>query len=87
MLVFFTNLSLLKFQVTYLALILLFSELDVKMDGSVLGEKSFFRMLGLTFSFELNWGSYIWAFHVKVSQRLIIQNSVLNNIFHFNMSI
>ena len=27
------------------------------------------------------------AFRVKVSERLIIQNSVLNNIFHSNMSI
>ena len=59
MLVFFTNLSLLKFQVRYLALILLFSELDMKMDGSVLGEKSFFRILGLTFSFKLNWGLHL----------------------------
>ena len=31
----------------------------VKMDGSVLEEKSFFKMLGLTFSSELDWGSYI----------------------------
>ena len=27
------------------------------------------------------------AFHVKVYQKLIIQNSILNNIFHFTMSI
>ena len=32
---------------------------DVKMDGSVLEEKSSFRMLGLTFSSKLNWGPYI----------------------------
>ena len=32
---------------------------DVKMDGSVLEEKSSFRMLGLTFSSKLYWGSYI----------------------------
>ena len=32
---------------------------DVKIDGSILEEKSSFKMLGLTFSFELNWGSYI----------------------------
>ena len=31
---------------------------EVKMDGSVLQETSF-KMLGLTFSFKLNWGSYI----------------------------
>ena len=29
------------------------------MDGSVIEEKSFFKMLGLTFSSKLDWGSYI----------------------------
>ena len=29
---------------------------DVKMDGSVLEEKSSFKMLGLTFSYKLDWG-------------------------------
>ena len=33
--------------------------IDVKMDGSVLEEKSSFQMLGLTFCFKLDWGSYI----------------------------
>ena len=33
--------------------------IDAKMDGSVLEEKSFFKMLGLTFSSKLDWGSYI----------------------------
>ena len=33
--------------------------IDVKMDGSVLEGKSSFKMLGLTFSSELDWGSYI----------------------------
>ena len=31
--------------------------IDLKMDGSVLEEKSTFKMLGLTFSFKLDWGS------------------------------
>ena len=31
----------------------------VKMDGSLLEEKSSFRMLGLNFSSRLDWGSYI----------------------------
>ena len=35
------------------------SAIDVKMDGSVLEEKSFFKMLGLTFSSKLDRGSYI----------------------------
>ena len=33
--------------------------IDVKMDGSVLEEKSSFKMLGLTFSSKLDSGSYI----------------------------
>ena len=33
--------------------------IDVKMDGSVLEENSSFKMLGLTFSSKLDWGSYI----------------------------
>ena len=31
--------------------------IDVKMDGSILEEKSSFKMLGLTFSAKLDWGS------------------------------
>ena len=33
--------------------------IDVKMDESVLEEKSSFKMLGLTFSSKLDWGSYM----------------------------
>ena len=33
--------------------------IDVKMDGSVLEEKTSFKMPGLTFSSKLDWGSYI----------------------------
>ena len=33
--------------------------IDVEMDASVLEEKSSFKMLGLTFSSKLDWGSYI----------------------------
>ena len=33
--------------------------IDVKMDESVLEEKSSFKMLRLTFSSKLDWGSYI----------------------------
>ena len=33
--------------------------IDVKMDGSFLVEKTSFKMLGLTFSSKLDWGSYI----------------------------
>ena len=33
--------------------------IDVRIDGSVLEEKSSFEILGLTFSSKLDWGSYI----------------------------
>ena len=33
--------------------------IDVKMGGFVLEEKSSFKMLGLTLSYKLDWGSYI----------------------------
>ena len=36
-----------------------FSAIDVKMDGSVLKEKSSFKILGISFSSKLDWGSYI----------------------------
>ena len=36
--------------------------IDVKMDDCVLEEKSSFKMLGLTFSSNLDWSSYIISF-------------------------
>ena len=41
---------------------------DVKMDGSVLEEKSSFKILGLTFSSKLDWGSYIISVAKSVSK-------------------
>ena len=35
------------------------SAIDAKMEESVPEEKSSFKLLGLSFSFKLNWGSYI----------------------------
>ena len=40
------------------------------MDGSVLEEKSSFKILGLTFSSKLDWGSYI-IFIVKTASKKI----------------
>ena len=37
--------------------------INVKMDGFVLQEKSSFKMLGLIFSSELDWGSYFTSIH------------------------
>ena len=44
--------------------------LDVKMDGSVLQEKSSFKMLGLTFSSKLDWGSYIISIAKTASKKV-----------------
>ena len=44
--------------------------IDVKMDESVLGEKSYFRMLGLPFSSRLNWGSYTWIIAETASRKI-----------------
>ena len=44
--------------------------IDVKMNGSVLEEKSSFKMLGLTFSSKLDCGSYIISTAKTVSRKL-----------------
>ena len=44
--------------------------IDVKMDGSVLEESSSFKMLGLTFSFKLDWGSYIISIAKTASKKI-----------------
>ena len=44
--------------------------IDVKMDGSGLEEKSSFKMLVLTFSSKLDWGSYIISIAKTASQKI-----------------
>ena len=44
--------------------------IDVKMDGSVLEEKIYFNMLGLTFSSKLDWGSYIVSIAKTASKKI-----------------
>ena len=44
--------------------------IDVKMDGSVLEEKSSFKMLGLTFSSKLDWGSYVISIAKTASKNI-----------------
>ena len=44
--------------------------IDVKMDGSVLEDKTSFKMLGLTFSFKLDWGSYIVSIAKTASKKI-----------------
>ena len=44
--------------------------IDVKMNRSVLVEKSYFKMLGLTFSSKLNWGTCIISIAKTTSKKL-----------------
>ena len=44
--------------------------IDVKMDGSVLEEKSSFKRLGLTFSSKLDWSSYITSIAKTASKKI-----------------
>ena len=44
--------------------------IDVKMDGSVLEEKSSFKMLGLNFSSKLDWGAYIVSIAKTTSKKI-----------------
>ena len=44
--------------------------IDLKMDGSVLEEKSSFKVLGLTFSSKLDWGSYIISIAKTTFQKI-----------------
>ena len=44
--------------------------IDVKMDGSVLEEKSSFKILWLTFSFKIDRGSYIFSIAKTGSQKI-----------------
>ena len=44
--------------------------IDVKMDGSVLEEKSCFEMLGLTFSSKLDFGSHIISIAKTASKKI-----------------
>ena len=44
--------------------------IDVKMDESVLAEKSSFKMLGLTFSSKLDWDSYLISFAESTSIKI-----------------
>ena len=44
--------------------------IDVKMNGSILEEKSSFKMLGLTFSSKLDWGCYIISIAENTSKKI-----------------
>ena len=44
--------------------------IDVEIDGSVLEEKSSFKMLDLTFSSKLDWGFYIISIAKTASKKI-----------------
>ena len=44
--------------------------IDVNTNGSLLEEKSSFKMLGLTFSSKLDWGSYIISIAKTASKKI-----------------
>ena len=44
--------------------------IDVKMDGFVFVEKSSFKMLGLSFSSNLDWGSYFISITKTASKKI-----------------
>ena len=44
--------------------------IDAKMGGSILEEKSSFKMMGLTFSSKLDWGSYIISIAKTASKKI-----------------
>ena len=44
--------------------------IDEQMNGSVLDEKSSFKILGLTFSSNLDWGSYVISIAKTASKKL-----------------
>ena len=45
--------------------------IDMKVDGSVLEEKASFKMLWLTFSSKLDWGSYIVSIAKTASKKIV----------------
>ena len=58
--------------------------LDVKMDGSVLEENSSFKMLGLTFSSKLDWGSYFISI-AKTASKKFFSPEVALHLYKFTM--
>ena len=47
-----------------------YGSIDVKMDGSVLEKKSSFKMVWLTFSSKLDWGSFIISIAKTASKKM-----------------
>ena len=58
--------------------------IDVKMDGTVLEEKTSFKMLGLTFSSKLDWGSYIASIAKTASKKI---GALIHSIKFFSLDV
>ena len=56
--------------------------IDVKIYGSILEEKSSFKMLGLTFPSKLDWGSYI----ISVAKTTPLENGSLDSLYEVSFS-
>ena len=54
------------------------------MDGFVLEERSSFKMLGLTFSTNLNWGSYITSIAKTVSRKI---GDLIHSVKFFSLEV
>ena len=65
--------------------------IDVKMDGSVLQEKSFFKILGLTFSSKLDCASYIIsiakAAFMKIGALICSMKSLSPGLLHIPINL
>ena len=59
-----------KFNWFHLTALIRLVSIDVKMHGSALEEKSSFKMLGLTFSSKLNWGSFVISIAKTASKKI-----------------
>ena len=55
--------------------------IDIKMNGSALEVKSSFKMLGLTFSSKLDWGSYIISIAKTASKKI---RALIHSIVSFS---
>ena len=56
------------------------STIDVKMDGSVFEEKTSFKMLGLTFSSRLDWGSCIVSISINLPYGHVWNTAIMSGL-------
>ena len=63
--------------------------IDVKINGSVFEEKSSFKMLGLTFSSELDWGCYVISIAKTASKKIgaLIRSTFLSKFLSSEVSL